>query len=68
MKYVTYDQLPLMLDAEDVRDVMNISKSGAYQLMHREDFPTLRNKKRILVPKDKFLEWIEKNTEYGNGC
>ena len=68
MKYVTYDQLPLMLNAEDVRDVMNISKSGAYQLMHREDFPTLRNKKRILVPKDKFLEWIEKNTEYGNGC
>ena len=68
MKYVTYDQLPLMLDAEDVRDVMNISKSGAYQLMHREGFPTVRHKKRILVPKDKFLEWIEKNTEYGNGC
>ena len=41
MKYITYDQLPLMLNAEDVQTVMNISRSGAYQLMHRVDFPTI---------------------------
>lgn len=65
MKYITYDQLPLMLNAEDVQTVMNISRSGAYQLMHREDFPTIIIGKRMVVPRDKFLEWVEKNTEYG---
>ena len=69
MKYVTYDQLPLMLNAEDVQHVMNISRAGAYQLMHREDFPTILVGKRMVVPRDKFLEWVEKNTGPGpNGC
>jgi hypothetical protein len=31
----------------------------AYQLMHREDFPTIVIGKRMVVPRDKFLEWLE---------
>ena len=61
MKYVNYEQLPLMLNAEDIKDVMNISRAGAYQLMHREDFPKIIIGKRIVVPRDKFLEWLENN-------
>ena len=69
MKYITYDQLPLMLNAEDVQAVMNISRAGAYQLMHRADFPTILIGKRMVVPRDKFLEWVEKNTRCGvHGC
>ena len=69
MKYITYDQLPLMLNAEDVQAVMNISRAGAYQLMHRADFPTIAIGKRMVVPRDKFLEWVEKNTRCGaHGC
>ena len=63
MKYVTYDQLPLMLNAEDVQAVMNISRAGAYQLMHREGFPTIYIGKRMVVPRDKFLAWLESNAE-----
>ena len=59
MKYVTYDQLPLMLNAEDIQAVMNFSRAMAYQLMHREDFPTIVIGKRMVVPRDKFLEWLE---------
>lgn len=59
MKYVNYEQLPLMLNAEDIKDVMNISRAGVYQLMHREDFPKIIIGKRIVVPRDKFLEWLE---------
>ena len=65
MKYITYDQLPLMLNAEDVQAVMNISRAGAYQLMHRADFPTILIGKRMVVPRDKFLEWVEFNTGSG---
>ena len=69
MKYANYDQLPLMLNAEDVRTVMNISRAGAYQLMHREDFPTIIMGTRMVVPRDKFLEWVELHTGYGtHGC
>ena len=63
MKYVNYEQLPLMLNAEDIKDVMNISRAGAYQLMHREGFPTITIGKRMVVPRDKFLEWLEANVE-----
>ena len=59
MKYVTFEQLPLMLNAEDIQAVMNISRAGAYQLMHRDDFPTITIGKRMVVPRDKFLEWLE---------
>lgn len=63
MKYVNYEQLPLMLNAEDIKEVMNISRAGAYQLMHREDFPKIIIGKRIVVPRDKFLEWLENSAE-----
>lgn len=60
-KYSSYDQLPLMLNAEDVQAVMNISRAGAYSLMHRDDFPTITIGKRLVTPREKFLEWLEKH-------
>lgn len=58
--YTNYDQLPLALCAEDVAQVLGISRAGAYTLMHSKGFPALHVGKRIVVPKDKLLEWIEK--------
>lgn len=65
MKYITYDQLPLMLNAEDIQAVMNISRAGAYQLMHRDNFPVITIGKRMVVPRDKFLEWVQQSTKGG---
>ena len=62
-KYTNYEDLPLMLNAEDIQAVMNISRAGAYQLMHREDFPVIMIGKRIVVPRDKFLEWVQQSTK-----
>ena len=45
-----------------VSETLGISRAGAYQLLHSEGFPTLRICKRMLVPRDKLAEWIEKNT------
>jgi hypothetical protein len=33
--------------------------------MHSKGFPTLRIGKRMLVPKDKFLEWLDSKAEKG---
>lgn len=59
-KYTSLDQLPMALKADDIAQVLGISRANAYTLMHSESFPTLRIGKRMMVPKDKFLAWMEK--------
>ena len=58
----TNDELPATLSAIDISNYLGISKTNSYQLMNRADFPTLKLGKRKLVPKDKFLIWVNKNT------
>ena len=58
----TFENLPNVLSAEQLAQTLGISRAGAYQLLHSEGFPTLRIGKRMLVPRDKLAEWIEKNT------
>ena len=62
-EYRSYDELPLSLRAEDVAAVLGISRANAYTLMHSKEFPTIFIGKRMLVPKDKFLAWIEEQTQ-----
>ncbi len=59
-KYTSLDQLPLSLNADDIAEVLNISRGNAYTLLHREDFPTIRIGKRMVAPRDRFLEWMKK--------
>ena len=58
--YTSYDQLPLALNAEDIAGIVGISRAGAYNLMRSEGFPTLYIGKRMVVPKDRLLAWLEK--------
>jgi excisionase family DNA binding protein len=57
--YTSLDQLPLALSADDVAEVLGISRANAYNLMRSKSFPTLKIGKRMTVPKDKLIEWIE---------
>ena len=57
--YTSYDQLPLALCADDVAAVLGISRANAYTLMHSKDFPTITIGKRMIVPKEKLLAWME---------
>ena len=58
----SYDQLPVALNADHVAAVLGISRAGAYNLMRSEGFPTLFIGKRMVVPKDRLLDWIRSNT------
>ena len=55
----SFDQLSLTLNATQVAAVLGISRSNAYALMRSEGFPTLHIGKRMLVPKDRLIRWIE---------
>ena len=57
--YHSYDDLPLFLNAELVSQVLGVSISSAYELMHEEAFPSVRVGSRFVVPKDKFRQWVE---------
>jgi len=60
--YKSYDELPLFLNAETVAKALGIAPSSAYELMHEEDFPTLKIGNRIVVPKGQFINWVEEHT------
>ncbi len=55
--------LPFTLNAQQVADVLGIARNSAYTLMHSEGFPTIHIGKRLLVPKDKLLRWMDKQTQ-----
>lgn len=63
--YKTYDDLPLFLNAETVADVLGVSISSAYELMHEPGFPTLKVGSRMVVPKEKFVGWVAAQVEGG---
>ena len=63
--YKSYDDLPLFLNAEMVAKVLGISLSSSYELMHANGFPTLRLGIRMVIPKEKFIQWVEANAQGG---
>ena len=61
-KFKEYSDLPLTLTAPEVGEVLGISRAAAYALVRSDGFPHLRIGNRILVPKDKFIAWIDKQS------
>ena len=61
--YTTLDDLPVMLNANQVASVLGISLAGAYNLMHRKGFPTLKIGQRMIVPKKNLAEWIGRHLD-----
>lgn len=62
-KFRSYDDLPLTLTVPEVGEVLGISRAKAYDLARSEGFPSMRIGTRILVPRDKLIRWIDKETE-----
>ena len=60
--YTSMEQLPITLSANQVAQVLGISRANAYTLMHSKGFPTIQIGKRMVVPKNKLIEWMEKQT------
>ena len=62
----SYDDLPLFLNAEMVSAVLGVAPSSAYELMHEAEFPVLKVGNRMVVPKEKFVQWVETHTKGGD--
>jgi len=53
---------PQTMTVMQVAAALQISRSKAYEIVRGNDFPKIRIGKRILVPRDAFHAWMEKNT------
>ena len=61
--FKSYEDLPLMLSVPEMATALGISRAGAYELARSEGFPALRIGTRIVIPKDKLQEWVDKQTQ-----
>ena len=64
--YKTRDEIPMFMTVMDMANLLGISRASAYELAREKDFPKLKVVTgRILIPKEKFLEWLDNQTYYG---
>ena len=61
--YTNIKDLPLSLNAREVAGVLRISKSKAYELARTESFPAIRIGNRVVIPRDKLIEWMNTQAE-----
>lgn len=55
----TPNEYSMVFNAEQISQLLQISRAGAYSLLNRNDFPAFRVGKRILVPQAAFYQWLE---------
>ena len=66
--YRSYDELPLFLNAKMVAQVLGVSPSSGYELMHEPGFPVLKVGSRMVVPKEQFIRWVQEHTGNDHGA
>ena len=62
-QYYSLEELPLMMNMTDVAAVLGISRAGAYKLSHDSRFPAFQIGNRIVVSREKFLDWLDRQCE-----
>ena len=55
-----YDDLPLVLNMKDIQNILGISRTTAYQLVHEKGFPAFRSGNRIKISKEALFQWMAK--------
>ena len=61
--YLNAQELPFTLSVEEMAAFLGISRVAAYNLSHSKGFPSKRIGRRILIPRDDFLAWLDKLPE-----
>ena len=48
-----------ILTVPELAEHLRVSRPKAYELVAREDFPSIRIGKRIVVPEDSYYRWLD---------
>lgn len=60
----SFDELPITLRAEDIAEILGVSRANAYVIMHSKGFPKMQIGKRIMVTKEKFQAWMDEQSSH----
>ena len=66
--FTSYDELPLLLNVKQLAELLGVSDSSVYELIQKDDFPSLRIGKRIVIPKEELRKWIAAHTKGASEC
>lgn len=55
-----YEELPLSLKVDQVAELWGVSRKVAYQVCKDEGLAIRIGQKRLVVPRDKFIQFMEK--------
>jgi excisionase family DNA binding protein len=56
---------PAVYDVPEIAVLLNINRITAYQLAKKEGFPAVRIGRRIIVPKQAFHRWLDRQVAAG---
>ena len=49
----------LTVTVDEMAKIVGVSRPTAYELIHKEGFPTVRLGRRIVIPLDSLKRWLE---------
>jgi excisionase family DNA binding protein len=53
------NDLPLLLKIPDLMRVLSISRTLAYEVIHRQGFPAVRTGRTVRIPRDALMKRLE---------
>ena len=66
-KPVGLDKLPDFCSLEEVSKVFRVSRATAYRMAERGNIPCLRIGRRVIVPKEHLVRWIDSSVSCEKG-
>lgn len=56
--YNNFDQLPLLMSVDDLSEVLNISKTNAYNLVRSDKLRAVKVGKQYRILKESFIDYV----------
>ena len=64
--FKTMTEVPMFMTVMDVAALLGVSRASAYELVKEKGFPKLNVVHgRIIVPRDRFFEWLDSREKSG---
>ena len=66
-KPASLDELPDFCSLEELSKVLQVSRSTAYRMAAQGSIPSLRVGRRVIVPKEHLVRWIDSSVSCEKG-
>lgn len=60
---MSWERLPALLTVKQLQEVLSISRTLAYRLCNRKDFPCVRIGKCLRIHRDGLRAWLDEQKE-----